>query len=158
MEEIMNSPQFRHLFFIAIAMFLGGLIGFDRELEDKPAGLRTHMLVAGAAALLTSLADALVSNPELSDSVIRTDPIRLTEAIVTGVSFLGAGTIFRNKDKESTVEGLTTAASILFVAAIGISVALSQFITAVGGTILILVTLRVLKFVSEREFSRISPE
>lgn len=158
MNDILSSPQINHLLLIALAMFLGGVIGYEREAANKPAGLRTHMLVAGAAALLTSLADALVNNPELPNAIVRTDPIRLTESIVTGVSFLGAGTIFRNKDKESTVEGLTTAASILFVAVIGISVALSQFISAVGATLLILVTLRILKSIGEKDSNPISSE
>lgn len=158
MEAFFSSPEVEHLMLIALAMLLGGVIGYDREVADKPAGLRTHMLVAGAAAMLTSLANALVNNSQLADGLIRTDPIRLTEAIVTGVSFLGAGTIFRNKDKESTVEGLTTAASVLFVAAVGISVALSQFITAVGGTILILITLRVVKLLAKKSDLDVSPD
>lgn len=145
MPSILSSPQWYNLLQIAIAMLLGGLIGYEREVANKPAGLRTHMLVAGAAALLITLADALISHSDISPNVVQADPIRLTEAIVTGVSFLGAGTIFRNKSKETTIEGLTTAATLLFVAVIGISAALEQYVTAVGGTLLILLTLSLLK-------------
>lgn len=114
---------------VLFAMFLGGLMGFERELAQKPAGLRTHMLVAGASALLVVLGEIMISNYSSSPMVeaIQADPIRIMEAIITGISFLGAGTIiFRNQDE--TVEGLTTAASILFAASIGIAVALQQYL------------------------------
>jgi putative Mg2+ transporter-C (MgtC) family protein len=135
---------------VAMAMLLGGVIGFERELADKPAGFRTQMLVAGASALLVGLADAMLlryiveGKPNLT-----ADPIRITEAIVTGISFLGAGTIFR-RDASEQVQGLTTAASILLCAAVGISVALRQFVLAVGVTILALIVLRGLTGVENR--------
>ncbi|HEX8177046.1 MAG TPA: MgtC/SapB family protein [Pyrinomonadaceae bacterium] len=133
---------------VALAMLLGGFIGVERELADKPAGFRTHMLVAGAAALLVGLSDALIhrfSATGMGDS-LRSDPIRIVEAIVTGISFLGAGTIFRRTEQKEHVEGLTTAASILLSSAIGISVALRQFLLAIGVTLLALLTLRGFKF------------
>ena len=104
----------------------------EREFADKPAGLRTHMLVGTTAAFLVSLSIRAVSLLRSPD-IIRADPIRIIEAIVVGISFLGAGTILKNapQDKDS-VEGLTTSASILSVAAIGIAVALDAFILAVG--------------------------
>ena len=73
--------------------------------------------------------------------VIRSDPIRIIEAIIAGVSFLGAGTIFRG-EKADRVEGLTTAASILFSAAVGVATALHQFAIAGGATLLALLALR----------------
>jgi len=79
------------------AMVLGGLLGLERELSEKPSGLRTNMLVAGATAMLVGLAGALVDHFSESDlyrsELIRTDPIRVVEAVVAGISFLGAGTI-----------------------------------------------------------------
>lgn len=126
-----------------VAMILGGAVGFDRETADKPAGLRTHMLVAGSAALLTGLGRVLVSQLVIDESLIRADPIRIIEAVVTGVAFLGAGTIIRHRDNQ--VEGLTTAASLLLVSALGIGVALGQLILTMGITIIVLVVLRVLK-------------
>lgn len=127
---------------VIFAMFLGGLMGFERELAKKPAGLRTHMLVAGASALLVVLGEIMISNYSTSPMVeaIQADPIRIMEAIITGISFLGAGTIiFKNQDE--TVEGLTTAASILFAASIGIAVALKQYALS---TILVVIAIVIL--------------
>jgi putative Mg2+ transporter-C (MgtC) family protein len=137
--------QLQMLGTVALAMLLGALLGLDREIAHKPAGLRTHMLVAGAAAMLVSLGNLMVNNfdVELGQMVLRVDPLRIIEAVITGVSFLGAGTIIRHGSSQR-VEGLTTAASLLFVAGVGITVALSQLVLAVGITILALATLRVL--------------
>ncbi|NJN84647.1 MAG: MgtC/SapB family protein [Caldilineaceae bacterium] len=133
----------------AIALLLGAVIGIERELADKPAGLRTHMLVAGAAALLVSLGDILLSFFTVnSSSTIQSDPIRIVEAVITGVSFLGAGTILRRR-KAGEVEGLTTAASLLFVAVIGICVGLSEVMLAIGATMLALVTLSGVKLLEK---------
>ncbi len=136
------AMQFEIIGEVALAMLLGGIIGFEREMAEKPAGFRTQMLVAGAAALLVGLGDALLLR-FLSEGKtnVTADPIRIVEAIVTGISFLGAGTIFR-RDSSEQVQGLTTAASILLCAAVGISVALRQFVLAVGVTLLALIVLR----------------
>lgn len=142
--------QFEIIGEVALAMLLGGVIGFEREMADKPAGFRTQMLVAGAAALLVGLGDAMLRRFAMDSSVhASSDPIRVVEAIVTGISFLGAGTIFR-RDRTEQVEGLTTAASILLCAAIGISVALRQFVLAVGVTLLALFVLRGLTGIEKR--------
>lgn len=131
---------------VALAMLLGGIIGMERERANKPAGFRTHMLVAGASALLVGLADALLQRygGGGADGAVRSDPIRVVEAIITGISFLGAGTIFRRGEGRA-VEGLTTAASLLLCGAIGIAVALRQFILAGGITALALAVLWGLK-------------
>lgn len=135
---------------VALAMLLGGVIGFEREVADKPAGFRTQMLVAGAACLLVGLSDAMLLRfLAEGKSNVTGDPIRIVEAIVAGVSFLGAGTIFR-KDASEQVQGLTTAASILLCAAIGISIALRQFVLAIGATILALIVLRGLTGIEKR--------
>ena len=142
--------QFEIIGEVALAMLLGGVIGFEREMADKPAGFRTQMLVAGAAALLVGLGDAMLRRFAMDSSIhASSDPIRIVEAIVTGISFLGAGTIFR-RDRTEQVEGLTTAASILLCAAIGISVALRQFVLAVGVTVLALFVLRGLTGIEKR--------
>jgi putative Mg2+ transporter-C (MgtC) family protein len=127
---------------VVIAGFMGGIVGLERELANRPAGLRTHAILAAAAALLVGTADFLVTHfvGETPPAVLRADPIRVVEAIVTGVSFLGAGTIFRKQG--GTVEGLTTAASLLLVAAIGIVVALGQLLLAALVTVVTLVLLR----------------
>ena len=136
---------------LALAMVLGGLIGLDRQLSDRPAGLRTHILVAGAATLFVSLGDILVThfNSAIHADILRTDPIRLIEAVITGISFLGAGTIIRS-NSNGKVHGLTTAASILVVGSIGVCVALYQIVLAVGMTGLVLVILRGLHVVEAR--------
>jgi putative Mg2+ transporter-C (MgtC) family protein len=138
---------------VVLAALLGALIGIDRELADKPAGLRTHMLVASAAALLVGLSDTLARHFALSTDVdqiragmIRADPIRVIEVIITGVSFLGAGTIIR-RERAGQVGGLTTAASILFSAGVGICVALLQRLLAAGVTVLALLILRGVKLI-----------
>lgn len=137
---------------VVLAMILGAIIGMERERAEKPAGLRTHMLVAATAALLVGLADVLAGRftAEAYSEYLRSDPIRIVEAIVTGVSFLGAGTIFRRQD--NAVEGLTTAASILTVSAIGIAVALDQYVLAVGVTTICYVTLRLLNRLEKNIF------
>ncbi len=128
---------------VALAMLLGGLIGLDREWARRPAGLRTHVLVAAGAALFVSLGDILIMqfNSAIRTEILRSDPIRLIEAVITGISFLGAGTIIRDQSK-GRVEGLTTAASILVAAGIGVCVAIHQYILAIGVTGLVLLILR----------------
>lgn len=129
---------------VLLAMALGGAIGLERELANKPAGLRTNMLVAAAAALLVSLGEATVTffTSELdTPSILRIDTIRIIEAVVTGVSFIGAGTIIR-RGSELEVEGLTTAATLLVTAAIGIAAALRQRGLALAVTLAVIATLR----------------
>jgi putative Mg2+ transporter-C (MgtC) family protein len=135
---------------LSAAMFLGALIGIDREAAQKPAGLRTHILVAGAASLLVSMGELLVKqlSIELGSQLIMGDPIRIIAAIITGVSFLGAGTIIRLRSNGG-VKGLTTAASLLFASVIGISVSLSEWIVAVGATLLVLIILRLLPMLDQ---------
>lgn len=131
--------------YVAFAMLMGALMGLERELAGKPAGLRTHMLVTGATTLFVVLGNMLVQRFEadLGEQVIRSDPMRLISAVITGVSFLGAGTIIRHGPSRS-IEGLTTAASMLFATAVGVTVALSQLLLALGMTFLVLVILRAL--------------
>ena len=141
------DTQWQILGYVALAMVLGAAVGLEREAKDKPAGLRTHMLVAGAAALLVALGDVVITSYDLDldQQLLQSDPIRIMEAVITGVSFLGAGTIIRHRGKQQ-VEGLTTAASLLFVAGIGMCIALSQALLAVGLTVLVLLILRGLSY------------
>lgn len=129
----------------AYAMVLGGLVGFERELKSRPAGFRTHMLIAGAAALLVGLGDLLSEHfsAEPYRQLVQLDPLRLIEATVAAVGFLGAGAIFR-RGSESTVEGLTTAASMLMAAAIGLAAGLHNYVLGLGATVLTLFVLRIL--------------
>ncbi len=151
MSQFINIYQLWPLVYVAVAMLLGASIGWERETADKPAGLRTHMLVAGAAALLVTLGDTMIAQVDVSTGTtpVRTDPIRIIEAIITGISFLGAGTIIYHRS-EQAVEGLTTAASILFAASVGISVGLKQFTLAIGVTFLALVALRGVNYIQSK--------
>ena len=136
---------------VALAMVLGGLIGLDRELARRPAGLRTHALVGAGSALFVSLGDVLITHfhSAIANDILRSDPLRLIEAVITGISFLGAGTIIRSQSK-GRVEGLTTAASILVAAGIGVCVAIHQFILAIGAMMLVLLILRGLHIVEAK--------
>lgn len=140
---------------VALAMLLGAFIGLEREFKDKPAGLRTHILVAGASALLVALGDVIATQfyRDLGQQVVQADPTRIMEAVIIGVSFVGAGTIIRSRNS-GEVEGLTTAASLLVAAGVGVCVVLSQIMLAVGVTILVLTTLRGLGYIERRMVSR----
>lgn len=149
------EPQLVVLLSTAYAMLLGGIIGFERELKDRPAGFRTHMLVAGAAALLVGLGDLIANHfsAQHAQALLRVDPIRLIEAVVTAVGFLGAGAIFRRAGGNS-ISGLTTAASLLMVATIGIAAGLHAQLLALGATVLTLSVLVILAWVERRTGTR----
>jgi putative Mg2+ transporter-C (MgtC) family protein len=134
----------------AFARVLGGAIGFERELKNRPAGFRTHMLVAGAAALLIGIGRMTVQDPAFSDvALLRTDPLRMVEAVVAGISFIGAGTIFASRRGES-VAGITTAASLLMVAVIGVAAGFRYHVLALAATLLTLLVLTVLHALERR--------
>lgn len=139
---------------VLIAAALGGVVGLERESVNRPAGLRTHAILAGAAALLTLLTEGLVLGlwEDTGSRVVRADPIRMVEAIVVGVAFLGAGTIFRSR--EGAVTGLTTGASLLLVAGLGIAVAVGQLYLAGMVTLIALVLLRVVHWLESKLMGR----
>ncbi len=127
------------LLHVIIASVLAGLVGLEREAVDKPAGIRTNMMVGGAVALLVMLGEVIViyfKNAGLGD-IIDTDPTRIIHAVIVGISFIGAGMVLQIAN-EHKVKYLTTAATILFSTGIGISVALRQYYLAVGVTLFIL--------------------
>jgi putative Mg2+ transporter-C (MgtC) family protein len=138
--------QFKIIVQVLIAMVLGGVIGLEREISVKPAGLRTHMLVAGVAALLIKLGDLLVHyfNQGVTSELIRSDPIRMIQAIVLGISFLGAGTIIRHGSSER-IEGLTTAATILISATVGICIGINQYVIGASTAVLTFFVLYLLR-------------
>lgn len=132
----------------AYAMLLGGVIGYERELKNRPAGFRTHMLVAGAAALLMAMSHLALQQPPESDSRIdlQADPLRLVEAVIAGVSFIGAGTIFARRQGQQ-IHGITTAASLLMVAVIGLIAGVGHFLLATAATLLTLLVLTALNLI-----------
>jgi putative Mg2+ transporter-C (MgtC) family protein len=135
---------------VAIAGGLAALLGLERELARKPAGLRTHILVGIASSLLMLLGEGVLEQfaREQGTSIVQSDPLRVIQAIVVGISFLGAGTIV-HQDGER-VEGLTTAASILLAATIGITVALDRVALATALTVLVATILWLLGWVESR--------
>src|SRR5712691_9535049 len=128
---------------VAVAAALGGAVGLERELDEKAAGLRTHVLVSVGAALFT-LVGAYGFGEFPRGSI---DPSRIAAQIVTGVGFLGAGVIFR---QGFTIRGLTTAASLWLVAAIGMAAGAGFWEGAVIATGAALLSLRPLEWIKER--------
>src|ERR687893_654955 len=110
---------------VLLAALLGGIIGVEREFSDQPAGFRTHILVSLGAALFT-LVGAYGVAPFLGeDAAVRFDPTRIAAQVVTGIGFLGAGAILRSG---MSVRGLTTAASLWVVAAVGAAIGLGAYV------------------------------
>lgn len=140
------------LFFLlrlVVAAVLGAVLGYEREVRDRPAGLRTHIIVCVSAALILTLAETIARKYASYSDAIRIDPIRAVEGVVAGISFLGAGTIFFAQ-KEDRVKGLTTAASVLATSAIGMACGLERYTLAVGATGLVLLVLTVLARLERR--------
>lgn len=119
---------------LAAGLVLGAVIGLERELSRQPAGFRTHSLVALGAALFTIVSAYAFTGPIV-------DPTRIAAQIVSGIGFIGAGTILQHR---GSVRGLTTAASLWAVAAIGMAAGAGLLIMAIVGTVLILVVLALL--------------
>jgi len=141
--------ELHHLMLIVIAGALGGLVGLEREFQKKPAGLRTHIFASAGAALLMIVGTAIIENYEQQGSeLVESDPLRLVQAIVVGISFLGAGTILHEKDKG--VEGLTTAASIFLTTGIGIATAVEEYVLAGGTALFSLITLTIIGRIEHR--------
>ncbi len=128
---------------LVLATVLSALVGIEREYHQKPAGLRTNVMVGMGACLFTLVS---VRALDLFPSI---DPTRIAAQIVTGIGFLGAGTILFEKDRSSVI-GLTTAATLWVVAAVGTAVGMGLYVEAITGTILVFFTFLVLsKVVNE---------
>jgi putative Mg2+ transporter-C (MgtC) family protein len=138
------------LFRLFISAVLGGLIGLDRGRRDLGAGLRTHMLVSVGSALLM-LVSAYGFSPSLKPSLVVLDPSRVAAQVVSGIGFLGAGTILMRKE---IVKGLTTAAGIWAVAAVGLAVGGGLYGAALFATAIMLGILVVLKPIENRFLGR----
>jgi putative Mg2+ transporter-C (MgtC) family protein len=140
---------------VVLAGVLGGAIGAEREIREREAGLRTHLLVAVGAALFTIVSAYGWRDFHFSQrSGITYDPTRIAAQIVTGIGFLGAGAIIR---QGLSIRGLTTAASLWVVAAIGIAAGAGYYSAAVITTVLVLVSLWPLRIVAYRLYERIRP-
>jgi putative Mg2+ transporter-C (MgtC) family protein len=141
---------------LCIAGGLGAAIGFEREIRDREAGIRTHLLVSLGAALFTIVSaygfhEFLASG----DNVIRADPTRIAAQIVTGIGFLGAGAIIR---EGLSIRGLTTAATLWVVAAIGMACGAGYYWPAAAATVLTIFALWPLRLLAYRLIEQIKPE
>lgn len=140
---------------LILAVLLGGIIGFERERSASTAGLRTHMLVCLGAALAI-IVSAFGFNDVLGRPDVNLDPSRIAAQVVSGVGFLGAGAILIMHRFE-IVRGLTTAAGLWTVAAIGLAVGSGLYAAALAATVIAWLILFVLKFVERRVFTRRAP-
>ena len=127
-EEGFTNFEFETIFQLLLAVALGALIGFERELKHRPAGLRTHMLVSLGAAIF-----AIIS---ISFDI---EPSRVAAGIVAGIGFLGAGSIIAHKGH---IRGITSAATLWVVAAIGLSIGVGQFMIAIISAVFVFAVLQ----------------
>jgi putative Mg2+ transporter-C (MgtC) family protein len=132
---------------LTVALVLSGMLGWERERGGKAAGIRTHMLVGMGAALFVILGELFVLRFAHHEGDIRFDPLRIIEAVVTGISFLGAGTIFVSRGQQ--VKGLTTAASIWVTAAVGMLAGLERYLPAAATALLVFVVPHLIALLTE---------
>ena len=153
MSEFRNElPLYEIILRIVIAIIIGGAIGYERGHQNRPAGFRTHILVCLGAAIVSMIQDQLrvnilkytILHPEVAQ-VLKTDLGRIGAQVVSGIGFLGAGTIMRDK---GIIGGLTTAASIWATGCLGLSIGWGFYYLAIPagiGIIIVLVTLKKLE-------------
>jgi putative Mg2+ transporter-C (MgtC) family protein len=150
----LNWPEL--LLRLALAAVLGGVIGIERELREREAGLRTHLLVSLGSALFTIVSaygfHAFLASGQ---SVVRADPTRIAAQIVTGIGFLGAGAIIR---QGASVRGLTTAATLWVVAAVGMACGAGYYSAAALTVALVLLALYPLRIIAYKIVIRLRPE
>lgn len=128
---LVHHLRFELVVELLLAVLLGGLIGLERELKNKPAGLRTNILICVGATLFADLSHRIGAGPWR-------DPARLAAQVVVGIGFMGAGAILH---RHGEVTGLTTAATIWVVAAIGLALGFGAYLDAVAVTLLVLLVL-----------------
>ena len=153
MSEFTNElPLYEIILRIVMAIIIGGVIGYERGHQNRPAGFRTHILVCLGAAIVSMIQDQLrvnilkytILHPEVAQ-VLKTDLGRIGAQVVSGIGFLGAGTIMRDK---GIIGGLTTAASIWATGCLGLSIGWGFYYLAIPagiGIIIVLVTLKKLE-------------
>ncbi|HSC31035.1 MAG TPA: MgtC/SapB family protein [Gemmatimonadaceae bacterium] len=137
-DSVQDPVRFELLIKLLVAVVLGGAVGVEREMSGKPAGLRTTILICVGAALFTHLSVAIGLVSQTSAGQPYGDVTRIAAQIVTGIGFLGAGAILHER---GSVVGLTTAATIWVVAAIGMGVGAGAYAEAVGTTVMVCLVL-----------------
>ena len=131
---------------LVLVTVLSGIVGAEREYHHKPAGLRTNVMVGLGSAIFTM---AGIRAIDMFPTITSIDPTRIAAQIVTGIGFLGAGTILFEKDRSSVI-GLTTAATLWVVSGIGLTVGMGLYLEGILGTLLVFFTFLVLSRVVER--------
>jgi putative Mg2+ transporter-C (MgtC) family protein len=137
--------EYEFILRIFVAALLGGLIGLEREYRAKEAGFRTHFLVALGSALFMIVSAYGFSDVPMNDMTTRWDVSRIAAQVVSGIGFIGAGTIIFRK-QENVVSGLTTAAGVWVTAAIGLACGGGMYVVATASTILVLFGLEAFNF------------
>jgi putative Mg2+ transporter-C (MgtC) family protein len=138
----MTEPFMSYLSRLVIALLIGGAVGLEREFKGKPAGMRTNMLICVGSCLI------MIISIEIARSAVRTaDPGRIAAQVVTGIGFLGAGTIIRSRFH---IVGLTTAATIWALSAIGLAVGAGYLLLSAVSALLITITLIFIGYVEDR--------
>ena len=132
---------------MALAALLGGVVGLEREWRERPAGLRTHILVCLAASIVAILTIEIAHSPYFGGNNVRIDPVRLIEAVTAGVAFLAAGLIVFAKGE---VHGLTTGAGLWLAGAIGLACGLGFWGIAIYATVLAIIVLTLLRLVEKK--------
>ena len=143
------TSNYEILFRLVLAAVLGAVVGLEREVHGRPAGIRTYLLLCMGSALIMVVSELLFFKYEskgLGD-ILRADPGRIAAQAITGIGFLGAGVILRYKD---TIRGLTTAACVWVACAIGLAIGAGFYLFGAAVTILTLTSLVGLKFLERR--------
>ena len=147
-----HIPEAEIFLRLTAATVLGAIVGIDREMRDHPAGLRTHMLTAAAAALFAILTLELYYEVRADGAErISADPIRIVDAVTAGVAFLAAGAIIHG---HGTVHGLTTGAGMWLAGAIGVACGLGRFTIALMAMVLAVLVLSAFRVIERLFFNR----
>ena len=141
--------EYEFLLRILVASVLGGLIGLEREYRAKEAGFRTHFLVALGSAVFMIVSAYGFSDVPLAEGTHRWDVSRIAAQVVSGIGFIGAGTIIFRKD-ENVVSGLTTAAGLWVTAAIGLACGGGMYVLSIVSTLLVLVGMEAFNYFLHR--------
>ena len=132
---------------LVLAIALGGIIGLEREASQKPAGLRTHILISVSAAMMMILSQLMLAGKEPGGG----DTLRVAAAVITGMGFIGAGTIMQS---QGMVHGLTTASTLWTVAALGLVIGAGYYLVAIIFSILVIAALVVFRRVEETHLKK----
>lgn len=146
LAQYISNMELQMLLRLLLATVLGGVVGIERGKGDRPAGLRTHVLVCVGSTLfmlvsIFGFGDTTPVHTTVDDLGVRRDSARIAAQVVSGIGFLGAGTIIH---EGLSIKGLTTAASMWMVSAIGLAVGAGMYVVSIGSTLLTLVVLTVL--------------